>query len=442
VSVVTRLEADGRIERTADQPIVRAEEDFTLDVAAPDAKGWETADVGPRRARLSGSFAPGAEVPQHWTASLKAGDLTSRNRVRRAVTDFGLFTLHTFDERISNSVGREEFARARGELFAMMLPVFDEWLDHMYGDRYELDRLKAFARTTVVPLIEKMSWKAYEYGLEQPAGEPNPRELVRRTAEPLAEAGIKTDPDAPMSRTSKYLFRLWAAGKLRELLRKKPDGGQLSFDEAMAIASAGDDPAWREKSKKTGEAVVAARFGSKKAFDDKLARITARMTGVYGGPLAIFPRLRFGFDLEMPGEIVSANGTRTGPASIRWAFYEHALFPNGFAMKAESAVVDPAAQERVFGRVALADAAAVGRLLEAVRSSVAGENSEAPKTPADPKARERETAALTSLAATLRACRDAGSLEPLRAAAAKGDRPAVAALAFLSVAERSVGRAQ
>lgn len=412
VGVVGVLREDGSLERTADQPVRPAEKDFALDLPAPPAEGWEQHAVGGGRARMTGRFSPGAEIPAHWSASLRGTEITSRNKVYRTTTDFGIFAVHGYREVITNSVGAEEFRRARAELIELCLPLADEWLDRMFGAEYELAAVKAFVRRNVVPTMERMSDKAYQYGLEQPAAAPNPRELIRRTMQPLKEAGVPADEDNPFSRAGKEMARLWAAAKAKELVRRK-GGAELTFAEARALVSLGDDPEWRRRAKEVGDALVAEKYGSREAFEAVARRLVGRMTGVYGGPLAVFPRFAFRFDLEMPGEIVSGNGTATGPASMRWRFFEHALFPAGLEMTAESVTVRPAAQSAVFGgRMPLPDAGSVQRFRNEALTGA---------TPAQAAA----------VAAALRECVSGAGLAPLRRLAETTGGPAARALAAL-----------
>jgi hypothetical protein len=135
--------------------------------------------------------------------------------------------------------------------------------------------------------------------------------------------------------------------------------------------------------------VVQRRFPGESAFERRLSSLMIRMIGLHWPASAVEERL-FDYTLTMPGEVVETNGQILSGSQVRWAFDSKDAFPLGYSMEAFSIAPQLSTQRELLpGRPPLSRQT----LLDLV-SSMSGYG---------------------DLVATMKGCRNQGTMRPLYA---------------------------
>ncbi len=334
-----------------------------------------------------GTFSSPQQIPAHYRyADEKCPEVGTSELVRTYErTDYGFVVEHRWREKITNSVTLAGFLSGRDELFDLVIPIFIDALEKGYGQDFDLGALSSFLRKDGRRVLEDVSLALYDTrsrGQWIADDSASATQVYTQLATAAKRAGLDffdehgkliSNADEINRRAKAYARRLFVQ------YVKHRDGRALLPAEADAlIQSAPQDPRNQRASEVFGKAIQ-ERMKQDKVFEKRIRAAFLGAAGIYGPfefPFSQAPV--FEFVLRLPGELVETNGTGTEHGTTRWKFTSQEIYPDGYAMKARSLLIDRNAQKTTLGRAVIDDeksafefmalVGADGPLLEAVRA--------------------------------------------------------------------------
>ncbi len=403
IHVGTTIHADGSCDRTIRQPNDKFLPDGAL---KPEWNArWKNVSDGQDRSgavepkacdneqqyfTARGSFSSPREIPPHYRLADEEAPDAGASELERAYErfDFGFVVEHRWEEKVTNIVTLHGFLKARDELLDLFLPVYIEAIDKVFSQDYDVSRLTDHLRTDGRRLLENVTLILYDAaarGRVIGKGEDFDAELTNHLREELERFGLDVNLlqkmfAMPANEKQSMQSAKALLGRLVVQYFRHRDGTAVTAAEADALFESMTTNHRYEKEFQEQMKRIEARFQGDKQLEKRLKRAFLAMAGLY------YP-FRFGlftgppeyeFALVLPGDLVETNGVGTKAGQTRWKFTGSGLFPDGFAMKARSILIDRDAQKKLLGRVAIDDEPkaldfmeSVGRagpLLEAVRT--------------------------------------------------------------------------
>jgi hypothetical protein len=370
----TQVLADGSCQRTIWQP---KGEMLPKDALEP---AWNTrwstvgpVDVPPAFARqypshgdhqyftATGTFASTREIPRHYLYTLEKSPELGASELTRHYDrfDYGLVVEHRWREKLTNIVTLTGFLKSRDEFLDLAMPLAEKAIVQVYGGKYDVKNLVLEVRSRGRRFLEHAAVAFYEV-LTSDLTEAEQYARLAAVAKPFGldlfdAKGNLVDGEEGYKRYREFVLRTLAKD-MRRL-----DGGALTDAELQAVVEC-----------KTPPYSTAAELFAKEhktEFETQLLPCFFRMTGLYHMPLSFMFRggPKFAFSLRLPGELTETNGTIDGRDATSWRFGEERLFPDGFEMKSRSLDWRPDAQQKILGRVVIADRALAEAYIEIVK---------------------------------------------------------------------------
>ncbi len=316
-----------------------------------------------------GSFTHPREIPPHYRyVDTQAPDAGASELERTyARTDYGFVVEHRWHEKITDIVTLPDFIKARDELIDLLLPLFTELIENVFGKDYDVSRFVTFLRSDFRRFLENVSFILYDAAVRQRSMVKDAKfddalinhlyaeaERLGLDRKLLAEAfkgkfpGDKKDSE----RTYKVFLGRVVARYFRHRNRTAVSAAEAEELIRAIVDNHRYEDAIREQSERIGK-----RLQGDKQLETRINRSLVRITGLYstlgflfsGGPP------EYEFTMVLPGELIESNATRTKAGRIHWKFGGGQLFPDGFGMDARSIFIDRDGQRKVLGRVVIDD---------------------------------------------------------------------------------------
>jgi hypothetical protein len=337
----------------------------TRPIALPPAFAGEFQASGEQKYfTASGAFPSPAAIPVHYVLVSPEDCNAGKSELVRSYDrrDFGFVLEHRWRETLTNIVTPARFLQARDEFLDKALPLLLKGIDQVYGKSYDVAGLAKYVREDGRRFLEEGAIVYYQVAALHQTTE----EQAMAFAELARQYGLDLFDSSGKLVTSPELDkRLMAFLHHRIVLGvRHHDGSRLTESEIQAfIQLDGKSPfakGWEEYGKQV-----------EKQLKTELGPCLLRMFGLYSHPFVIFaPQSpRFAFSLRLPGELVETNGSIEAPDRTRWKFGGDESFPDGYAMKARSLEIDEPLQQRLLGRVAIADRFAAESYIEILGQS-------------------------------------------------------------------------
>jgi hypothetical protein len=371
--VETQIQPDGSCQRTIWQPKGEMVPKEALEpawnarwtsvgpVGVPPAFAKQHPSHGDHQYFMAkGTFSSPREIPRHFRYTLEKSPEIGASELTRSYdrADYGLVVEHCWREKLTNIVTLSGFFKARDEFLDLALPLAEQAIEQIYGGKYDVKNLVLEVRSRGRRFVEQAALVFYD-NLSRNLPEAEQYSRLAAVAKPygldLFDAkGNLVDGEQGNKRFRDFLLRLVSRGM------RRPDGVALTDAELQSVIE--DKPPYS-----TARESFAKEH--KTEFETQLLPRFVRMTGLYHLPLAFMFRggPRFAFSLHLPGELTEPNGTIDGRGATSWRFGDERLFPEGFEMKARSLDWRTEDQQKILGRVVLADRASAETFIEIVK---------------------------------------------------------------------------
>lgn len=263
--VITRIEPDGAISRSIEQP-----RDDTLPPEAlvkpktyppstqpadyflrPDwARLWsesqpatEPANDAPDKSsvKASGSFPSADRIPRNYhLIAWPLEDRFSTNRIEHTYQDYVLFGIDDWSETFTETVRLYEYVDTLDEMIRTMLPAFEATLDETLGSQYDFTELKTVLRSQGATLVRRYALMMYQFGGNQD-NKGISAQQEQQTVAILAAAGLNVplnekgeiDGDKVSAAARAFFLRLF-----QEKVRSRNTGEHLNAQQATKLAKA------------------------------------------------------------------------------------------------------------------------------------------------------------------------------------------------------------
>jgi hypothetical protein len=309
-----------------------------------------------------GSFSSPTDIPPHFRHTLESCPEVGASELTRSYdrADYGLVVEHRWREKLSNIVALTGFLKARDEFLDLAMPLAEKAINQIYGGKYNVHNLVTEVRSQGRRFLEQVALVFYD-NLSRNLPEAEQYSRLAAAVKPFGidlfdAKGDLVDSEEGGKRFQRFLRDLISRGV------RHRDGGALTEAELQSIVDSSSAPpystAWESFAKE-----------HKTQFETQLLPRLIRMTGLYHLPLVFLFRggPQFAFSLRLPGELVETNGIIDGRGTTSWRVDEERLFPAGFEMKARSLDWRPDAQQKILGRVVIADRASTEAYIEIVK---------------------------------------------------------------------------
>jgi hypothetical protein len=308
-----------------------------------------------------GSFSSPRDIPPHFRYTLESCPEVGASELTRSYdrADYGLVVEHRWREKLTNIVTLTGFLKARDEFLDLAMPLAERAVEHVYGGQYDVKNLVLEIRSQGRRFLEQAAAAFYEV-LTSDLTEAEQYTRLAAVAKPFGLDLFDTKGNLVKSDEGEKRLRSFLRGLISRGVRHR-DGGALTEAELEAFFGR-DMPkystAWESFAKE-----------HKTEFETQLMPRVVRMTGLYHLPLAFLFRggPQFAFSLRLPGELAETNGIIDERGTTSWRFGEERLFPAGFEMKALSLDWRPDAQQKILGRVIIADRPSAEAYIEIVK---------------------------------------------------------------------------
>jgi hypothetical protein len=308
-----------------------------------------------------GAFSTPREIPSHFRYTIESCPEVGASELTRSYdrADYGLVVDHRWREKLTNVVTLTGFLKARDEFLDLAMPLAERAIEQVYGIRYDVKKLVLEVRSQGRRFLEQFAVAFYEL-LTLDLTEPEQYSRLAAVAKPFGLDLFDAKGNLVKSDEGDKRLRSFLRGLISRSVRHR-DGGALTEAEIQSIVASNKPPystAWESFAKE-----------HKTEFETRLLPRLVRMTGLYQLPLAFLFQggPKFAFSLRLPGELAETNGIIDGQGATSWRFGEERLFPDGFEMKARSIDWRPEAQQKILGRVVLADRASAEAFIEIVK---------------------------------------------------------------------------
>jgi len=290
--------------------------------------------------KLEGVFPGPSEMPADFRRDVADLGATSSNRVEFTTEDLLFGTRYIWRETFVDAVKPESQGAARTELLRFVAAQIKRAAALEFDAGYELARFDTYVDDDLRPAMNDLVdvfWKERRrLGERDPiTGRTGADRLLEKGAARLAKLGLRVD----VALEDDVIFehaRDWLSRTLAATLDPKDDAQRRPTPTDFRYLFPADDPG--AGLRVALERVAHQDFGSVEAAERAFKRRLYALTGTYGSPPA---EAEFKFDcaIELPGVLLRTNGWVEGPNSAFWRFTGEDLFPGGYSMEAESAVL-------------------------------------------------------------------------------------------------------
>ena len=289
---------------------------------------------------LEGVFPRPTAVPSDFVRDVPDLGASASNRIEFTTEDLLFGTRYVWRETFADAVAPEDQGAARRELLGFVVGLVTRAAALEFEAGYDLSRFDAYVEDALRPALDGFIgdfWRERKrLGDRDPVtGRTGADRLIERGVARLAKLGLEVDPDLEddvlLERARGWLSRTLAA-----TLVPRDDAARRPAPEDFAYLFPADDPA--AGLRVAFERVAHRDLGGVEAAERAFKRRLYALTGTFGSPPA---EAEFTFDaaVELPGVLLRTNGWVEGDRSAFWRFSGDDLFPGGFVMEAESAVL-------------------------------------------------------------------------------------------------------
>lgn len=338
------------------------EEDIKLRLADPNA--WSHVERTPGRLLAEGFFQNIAALPRAVAHATDTGLHPDRTQTTLRLQDLVVVRCWLYRETYGDPYGKEDAASALDSLMEMARSFLHEGIRSEFGEGVDPKPADDFLGAELYPVASEL----VSSGIISPGGSPPVAGTSPTWLDVLVRRRIPCGPVKDIGDPEPAFEALieWSRVRLAEKLstpRRIIHPGDLDFlseDELGGMA--------QEDYTGKGTRIIERLWGSEEAFQALLqARIEA-LAGYYnsGG----IPAFTFESRLELPGRLLTTNGTPDGDG-ILWLFRGEDLRGGDRVMEAASAVLDDE-KLRALGARRELDAAALLRVTDVLSKRDAG----------------------------------------------------------------------
>ena len=308
----------------------------------------------------SGKFPDVAAIPDYVKfeapAELPTGHLERRLQRR----DAGLVTEWVWDETLTDIITLSDQRLARDSAAEIALGIHLPACAEAWGPEYDLKNFERWLRQDVIQCCQELCDLYLEKSLNKHRRLSNNDELYLQGAKILQRYGLNVfDARQQVIKDNKLFaerLRAFVDENLQRHVRDKQDRPlslELRQDALQTLfPKERDDEDVPDEDTETrlAQAITRAtlsRFGTQENFDEAIARLVARIFGLYAFPL-LAPKRQFEYRMDFPGIVLQTNGTVIGDRTIRWRFEASEAYPLGYQMHAVVAEVNTTALAKYF----------------------------------------------------------------------------------------------
>ena len=301
----------------------------------PDASLYENFVSTPTQLVFGGRFRSPIMMPTDFTTKKTADGKAAHNRILYRRVDLVLMEVMDYEERIVDTVDREQGEKALDKLVHLLLDEVLKVLHKRYDSTHDLTAAASFLRD-VLPLLARRLYdrlwdmrRARRGGLTFLSEEKEWQAFLRTEA---SRYGIDLDarPTKAARKSTERAVATFVDAKLGELTKPHAtDTPPLSLDLFRAKDT-------REELFEELKASVSEDHDSLEAFAMKLRPLFATAFGAFLANrfslIPTSPRLDFQVRLALPGHILHTNGLRDLDGRILWSFTDAEVGLTGYSM--------------------------------------------------------------------------------------------------------------
>ncbi len=330
-----------RSSTTNDQDKLWNERPISEDLSKRLGEGFATLEQSDDEIVLSGVFPPSSPIPADFRRDVAVLEATSQNRaeLRREDILFGVRFLYR--ERYADAIMPEDQDEARAELITFVTNFLKSTVRCEFGSSYDYAAFDSWTDKKLAPLLKQLIEIYWSERRALGRTDPFTRQTglergLKRALERIATLGLELDPDQDeahnMAAVRVFLCNLLAA----KLVPKDPQARRLQPAD-LAYLVPEEKPL--DGLQLALERAAVQEYGSTDEAEQAFQRRLLGVTGTYGSPPAE-AQFRFDCAVEMPGMLLTANGYLESARSAFWLFEGEEIFPHGYVLEAESAVLD------------------------------------------------------------------------------------------------------
>lgn len=370
----TTLNSDGSISRAVCQPELPAVDTWseTRDVAVLNATTFAgnldklnspPAGDNEKYVMARGEFESVAALPAHFEKKIEGLPPSTLIREHRR-SDYVFVIEHEWSETLTDVVTLHDMHAAAAEAAELFISIAEDTLAEGLGPEYNAQPLIEWMRTEgTLAFIRACDafWKAAAASSDSESEMLFVKSL-EEIAEPIGLSLTDTHGNLVEAKILEQRLATFVESIVSELV-ERTDGKPLedvmidAILGALEIRKPGDNAAAQSaKLKAVTGRLIEEKYGGSEALDKKSRDLLIRIVGVYG----LFGDLvKFRYQHQMPGLIVSTTGVLTADDKVEWSFTGRHAFPYGYEMKCRSVEADVDVQQKLLGGAPIADRASM-----------------------------------------------------------------------------------
>jgi hypothetical protein len=366
----TVLHSDGSVERAIYQPLTDTPEGlhdpakWRVITYAPtpeqlDRQGWPlTLKALPPHGRDDQhsyiaawqAFPSGRKIPAY-LAMQAPPDLPAGGLIRETSRNDLVFVVeHRWQETLTDAVSWEGMHRARHELAALVIDLYEQALNDLMGQDFDFSRLAQWARSEGEAWLGELTDYLFLYTATHMHRDARATEGLRDgLVDICTRHGLNLRHDGKVVGEEGFRRALqgYAVGLALRHVRRR-DATPLdretvvAFLENLSTTSANGQP---NRLDETVRRVIGRKYGGNEAFQQRLINLLVRVFGLYLLPLT--PARHFDYTMTVPGEVVETNAILQSGNRVQWKFDAQDAYPLGYTMTCRALEPKNEVQERI-----------------------------------------------------------------------------------------------